>query len=164
MTDANDEVQAVDPADAKLFMANNFWVGGNTSEVRLDEIHAMKASQLRGETEVMGDTSANEIVDEILNRARLFDHRKYADLRKAFAKALVELAGDYPSKWLNPQWDHPARSILYQGLSNDPNAGARGEGTVNNQPSAEQVVADGKPPVQTESAHSYADLDLPPIE
>ncbi len=158
MTDTSDEVEAVDPADAKLFMANNFWVGGNTSEVRLDEIHAMKASQLRGETKVMGDTSANEIVDEILNRARLFDHRKYADIRKAFAEALVKLAGAYPSKWLNPQWDHPARAILYQVLTNDPNAGARGEGTVNNQPSPEQA----EQPKAVQS--SFDDLNLPKID
>lgn len=111
--DETQRAQELDPVDEKVFSANLFWEGGDTYNIRLDELHALQERQMRGEEPSVGDASARDLVERIFKRAGLLDRRWADELIQVFAEALLSTArGDdgNVNTWLNSQYHHPARA------------------------------------------------------
>jgi SAP domain-containing protein len=103
-------VEEVDIIDQPIFSANLFWQGGATHTLRLDEINALRERQLKGESVMLGDTSARMLVEQLFKNAGFLMNRLAPRLIEVFARALIEEFGDNPTLALNPQHDHPTRT------------------------------------------------------
>ncbi len=99
----------------KVFNQNQFWEGGSTTQLRLDELNALQTRQVTGEGNFIGDTSAFELVERIFQRTGSLGNRLVPELCEVFAEALVKLINDKyegdPLYWLNPESRHAARDI-----------------------------------------------------
>lgn len=99
--------------DDTVFNGNQFFEGNQDTQPRLDELRAIQAQVARGDDVIVGDMSARGIVEFIVKRAGYLGHRLIGDLIGVWAEALLQhvedVADGNPLKYVNPNWDHPAR-------------------------------------------------------
>lgn len=121
--------------DDKVFNLNQFVEGGETHQLRLDELNSLRERQVRGDKILVGDASAREVIEWLVKRAGVLGHRLFGPLVPVLAKCLLahmeEVANGNPLAYVNPNWDHAARDLTRFGYIEDD---MRGSGVPNGYP------------------------------
>lgn len=77
---------------------------GSSKYPKLDMQHRISEAQKYKRPVILGDSTAAELVTEILNRAGVPEHSQKQDMIRFFARALLINLPD-PLKWQFPLWD-----------------------------------------------------------